>query len=274
MKILKYFIMAVLVVTVTRKIHPGSNQSLESSSQTFEYDAMSKTVLTQTNGTTQVYVGVIAVNPTVTPPTISAPALKFIAQIPALDDSESSFGYGSSSKRNLFGLPVFGQPTAVFQKKIDKNHKKNVQYEEIGLYWSPLKKDNTVNNIVQLKNGATYVCITMKAITKKYGAYAVGPVWTWYDSKELLPYGISTKQQNFKSLVEKIGIIINGNTEIELYGVKFNAATETESTTPASDKILQHQQSMHIQKETQIPGMDSFTETLKESRSYTSFKGG
>jgi hypothetical protein len=148
--------------------------------------------------TRQTYVGVTA-EPTDQNPSISftAPAMKFI-----MDHGYSNqFGRG-----NLYGIPVTGIPITVKSNDGTAGH-----------YWKDQK-------IVQCNDGTTFVAIIEEhnANYTKRNNDGKGPVWTWFDHKDLAPYGISPETSEFKNLAQKVGsIVINKQTYI-LYGVMFN----------------------------------------------------
>lgn len=256
MKIVKYLIAALLVISITKKVHVlNQNTHISIDSASFSYDSQSKTVqIVNDENRTETYVGAVAPNSTVTPINIAVPALQFIKTIPALNTTHFS-SYGSPKTLALYGLPVLGEPIPVYDMK---------NKQKIGKYWKKLNGKQESNQIVQLDDDRTFVCVIEQKDNKKQGYYAIGPVWTWYETsfynKWLKKYGIDTNDKNFQKLVQKIGIIRNASKTIELFGVAFDPLPQKGNT-----KIFRQHQSMTIEKETEIPGMDNFTQNLKES---------
>ncbi|MBP7854733.1 hypothetical protein KAZ82_02220 [Candidatus Babeliales bacterium] len=249
MKIFKYLILAVLIVSLTKKIHVANNAIYDSGSVLYDQKAHLAFKTTDENQM-QMFAGVIAVNPTVTPPNVSAPALEFIATIePAPSKSPVKHRYGRSNKQNLFGILLQGDSTPVFDSTDDSM---------IGLYWNQKK-------LVTIPKKAIFVAIIEQKQISNHGFYALGPIWTWFDTptlrKELKKYGISIKQVNFKNLVQPVGYILKNDQKYMLYGVQFDANQEKEKPAIMTQIIAEEQRP--IERETQIPSMDSMTKKLK-----------
>ncbi len=247
MKIVKYLIAALLVISITKKIHVTPDQ-LEF------YDAISKTAK-MSNGDT--YVGIVEYNRSTTPPNIANPTLKLFTQISTQNYSESTPGIlgGLSAMTSLYGIPVIGES---FHIKSNK--------QTIGTYWP-------INKVAQLHDGKTFVAIIEEQTGnyKKHGYHALGPIWTRFDATELAKmYNIDTSDVNFKKYVKTIGTTTKHKKQnFKLYGVLLNSSLST----PIHQSFLnQIENSTSIKKETLLPKMDSFTEKLRTQtrRAYSS----
>lgn len=187
------------------------------------YDRASRTAVLK-NGKT--YVGIVEYSQSVTPPSISNPALKSFATIATpnfVSSNVMTIGIQSHiwagakrSQTTLFGLPVSGEKFPVKSKA-----------SSIGFYWPESK-------IVQLNNGETLVCVIeeKKGNYKKTGAHAIGPVYTWFSNDNLKKYGISNMDSDFKSRVENIGTAKIDHSTVILNGVKLSVSNDTESQMP------------------------------------------
>ncbi len=236
MKIIKYLIAALLIISITKKVHVAVDE-LEF------YDAKTKTAQ-MSNG--DMYVGIMEYNQATTPPNVLIPSLKLFTQISTQNYTKSSTPLmgGVMPTTSLYGIQVIG---ANFHIK-SKN-------KTIGTYWP-------MNKVAQLSNGQTYVAIIEEKVGnyKKHGFYATGPIWTQFDAHELATmYNISTSNPDFKSLVKKIGTVQKQKQTYVLYGVLLyqNNMPSTHNPSPVFT-------SSTIEKETKIPGMDHFTKDIHD----------
>ncbi len=234
MKIIKYLVAALLIVSITKKIHVASDE-LE------YYDAKTKTAQ-MSNG--QTYVGIMEYSQPTTPPNVLIPALKPFTQISTQNYTNPSkhFVGGLMEMTSLYGIAVAGSK---FHIKLDK--------KTIGTYWP-------INKIAQLSDGQTYVAIIEEQVGnyKKHGFYATGPIWTQFNAEELSKqYNISTEDPDFKSRVSKIGTVQKHKQSFVLYGVSLypKKSLKSEFFKPLNKHLI-------IEKEATIPGMDKFTKNI------------
>lgn len=239
MKLVKYLIAALLIISITKKVHVTPDE-LEF------YDAKSKTAQ-MSNGTT--YVGIVEYNRATTPPNIMNPSLQLFTQISTQNYTESSknFAGGLTAMTSLYGIPVVG---AKFHIKSNK--------KTIGTYWP-------INKIAQLDDGQTYGAIIEEQIGnyKKHGYHSLGPIWTQFNDAELSKmYNISTSDPDFKSRVKNIGIVTKYNKQsFKLYGVLLSAPTPI--LQPPSLKLASSEENI-IPREPIVPGMDNFTKEMQK----------
>lgn len=257
MKLMKYLLAALVIVSVTKKIHviDNADKVMTTSSLKLEnYNPTSRTAhMINSKNQLITFVGVVETNPTFTPPSLSNPALHFLTTIatPTSIFSEKHFRFGSSNNtKSLYAIQVSGSPTAVKSRQ-----------QTIGYYWPD-------NEIVQLNNGETYVSIIKQAQGnyRKINTHAIGPVWTWFNSDELLrTYGISTKANNFKDLVSNVGTIRNHDEHRTwtLYGVRLDPFSVVEQPNLHSKDFIQSYAPKHILKEHIIPGLDEHTRQMR-----------
>lgn len=238
MKIVKYLVAALLIISITKKVHVAPTDELEF------YDAKTKTAQ-MSNGDT--YVGIVEYNRATTPPNIMNPSLQLFTQISTQNYTAPSknLAGGLNAMTNLYGIPVVG---AKFYVKSKKN--------TIGSYWP-------INKIAQLNDGQTYVAIIEEQIGnyKKHGYYAVGPIWTQFDAIELAKlYNISTSDADFQSRVHNIGMVTKHNKQnFKLYGVLLNPPsnqTKSQKSNNGLQKI--------IAREPIVPGMDRFRKDMND----------
>ncbi len=188
------------IAQATSNFSSKSKSSDSSNDQSIEhYDTTSKTAVLK-NG--QIYVGVIEYNRSVTPPNLSNPALQQFATIATPHyQGASGLSGGLNQRTLLFGLPVSGEKLTV------KSGSRNV-----GFYWQDSK-------IAQLNNGDTFVCIIQEKQRNYKQAHATGPAYTWFEQKDLAPYGILNTDSDFKQRVENIGTIKLDHATVTLHGV-------------------------------------------------------
>ena len=227
MKIVKYLIAALLIISITKKVHVAPDE-LE------YYDAKTKTAK-MNNG--QTYVGIVEYNQATTPPNIMNSSLQLFTQISNQNYTKpaKNFVGGLNPMTSLYGIPVTG---AEFHIKSNK--------KTIGTYW-PISK------IAQLNNGQTYVGIIEEQIGnyKKHGYYEVGSISTHFDEAELSSmYNISKKDSDFKSRVKEIGIVTKHKQNLKLYGVLLNPSSNFTSHTSSLKKQI-------------IPGMEHYKKEIR-----------
>lgn len=242
MKIMKYLVAALLVVSITKKVHVQPNTITKN--KQVVYDSKNKTAKTNTT-----YVGVVQYNRAVTPPNIAIPALKFFATIPTPNYKPSkNYAGGLNTTTRLFGIPVTGQ-----EYKVKSDSK------SIGFYWP-------ANKIVQLNDGQTFVEVK-EEMQKNYTAYhALGPISTRFmpsESKELFKmYNIVTTDENFKDSVKTIGSIKKGNQIVKLYGVLLNA-TPMPEITEFFDKTQKAENVLKNLQTATVPDLNSINKQLR-----------
>jgi hypothetical protein len=240
MKIVKYLLAALLIITITKKVHVSPAALAD---ELEFYDAQSKTAQ-MSNGS--MYVGIMEYNKSTTPPNILIPSLKLFTQISTENYTTSStplFG-GLNSMTSLYGIPVAGAP---FHIKSNKT--------TIGTYWP-------INKVAQLQDGQTYVAIIEEQIGnyKKRGLTGRGPIWTQFDTDELSNlYNISTSDSNFQERVKKIGTVQKHKQQFTLYGVLLYPSNNQKSS-----KIWHTHSETIIPREPIVPGMDSFTKEMRD----------
>ncbi|MBP6892648.1 hypothetical protein KBB68_03650 [Candidatus Babeliales bacterium] len=244
MKIVKYLIAALLIISITKKVHVSpTKEHIISTDELEYYDAKSKTAQ-MSNGDT--FVGIEEYNRSTTPPNIMNPSLKLFTQISTQNYTAPSKNFvgGVNPMTSLYGIPVVG---AHFHLKLNKN--------TVGTYWP-------MNKIAQLNDGQTYVAIIEKQIGnyKKHGYYELGPIWTQFNAKELSElYNISTSDSNFQSRVKQIGIVTKNKQSFKLYGVLLNPPTDQTNFKQSSKAF-----SNIIEKESTVPGMDHFQKEMND----------
>lgn len=335
MKIVKYLVAALLIVSVTKKVHvqDSSSKVTSTSMPIFSLDLadsdMSQVsgIYNPTSKTAQItFTNVLEHNRATTPPNVDNPDLIKFGSMPTsqLFQNASKPG-GLSATTSLWGIAKTSQnqksAASTISKKQNQPEAQILNYDKTGriiymddgktyvaieenipfdaitpkalqaipsskkLYGIPVTGEtirvkpaaNLVsgyywpsNKIVQLQNGQTFVEILaeQKGNYKKIGAHALGPVWTRFDEKALLnTYGISTKQEDFKSLVTTIGTIKQNKKTFTLYGVLFKPATNS-TDKPASKSSsfkVESSKKPAITKETVIPNLDQHMSHIRQT---------
>lgn len=260
MKIVKYLIATLLVISLSKKVHVAqttrSSHSRLEFAQPYQPTSHIAYMIDRSTGMHETYVGVIQVdnNFSNTLPDASIPALKFITKMPKLKFHDYKY---SEVYVNLYGIPVSNNYLHV------KSGKKT-----IGLYWPD-------NKIVQLYDGKTYVGIIEQNQKNYKKNNAIGPVFTWFDTpatqQELLQsYGISqTNVEAFKKLVtnEPIGTVrrLPKHKSARLYGVYLDLSAAQYNPLKFSDEFITSHAPKAILKQSLNPNIDRFrNQTLNQ----------
>lgn len=202
MRLVKYLVAALLVISITKKVHVAPNDITPD--QNIKYDNSTKTALLKTT-CEEMYVGVVEYNQSVTPPNITIPALKLFAKIPTPNYHHSSkhkpiLG-GLNPTTSLYGIPVTGFK---YHIKAENN--------TVGYYWP-------TNKIVQLDNGQVLVGIQEKTEGNYINLFTRKPRLSESEKQELLKlYNVTVTDQSLKN----IGKIRKDNKNIVLYGIFLN----------------------------------------------------
>jgi hypothetical protein len=212
MKLIKYLIAALLVVSITKKVHVASSHAIKD--KNVKYNAITKTASIDTT-----YVGVEEYNQAVTPPNLEIPALKLFATIPTPHYKRSGnkqVAGGLNASTSLYGIPVTGLKYPV---KTDT--------KTIGFYWPTSK-------IVQLNNGQTFVGVKEEVQGNYKEFHALGPIWTRFLSAEIQEifklYNISlSTDTKLKDRVKNIGTVRKNKQAVKLYGLLLNATSMPET---------------------------------------------
>src|SRR3990167_4093005 len=235
MKLVKYLVAALLVISITKKVHvtPSSQQVQDLSeaqsklapapsislknSKNLNYNA--KTATAQLNNTT--YIGVVEYSTSAVAPNVVIPALTAFAEIktPHYKAPTKPIVGGIESTTPLFGLPVAGTPLTV------------TAIGTSGSYWQQ-------NQIVRLNNGTIFVAVREDKQKNYVENHALGPIWTRYSDSEVnliwRLYGYKAARQSLKkfksalpNLVQKIGSVQQGNQTVHLYGIHLHVAAST-----------------------------------------------
>lgn len=242
MKIIKYLIAAILVLSITKKVHVENNQKPIDFTVTLTKTDMPKVSGIYDAINKKAFIGFTNVqeyNRAVTPPNISNPKLIRFGSFPTPDYDTNAHGYGGLTKEtSLWGIPQTTKPimknpelTALnlvtaspssnndIERTPEIANIPNLTVPDIKVSGSfvlvkSLDKSHTQigkyyskpDKIVILNDGRIYAGITQHKKTHYKG---IGPVWTWLSKEEI--------NEIIQNLAKNYGLMITeGNFKADI----------------------------------------------------------